>query len=111
MMQTSFLVTIHDDDELEGDEQFALHLTDVTEGAKLGPTSMAIVTIADDDANKTSPFLSFPGLDLLGKTGTAGKVNNVTIHTRSFWNLSQTMGGDTFLITIENQPDWQVSWR
>jgi len=102
-------VTIHDDDELEGDEQFSLHLTDVTEGAKIGPTSMAIVTVLDDDANKTSPLLSYPGADGLAKISTAGKMNNVTIHTRSFWNIRQTIGGDNFLLMIENDQDMQVS--
>jgi hypothetical protein len=54
--QVSFLVTIHDDSELEGDEQFALYLNEETGGAVLGPQNVAIVTIADNDANKTSPW-------------------------------------------------------
>lgn len=101
-------MTIHDDSELEADEQFALHLTDVTGGGKLGPTSTTIVTIADDDSNKTSPFLSYPEGPDLTTVRTAGQVNNLTIHARSFWNISQRVGGDLFLVSVENTPDGQV---
>jgi MYXO-CTERM domain-containing protein len=43
-------VPLHDDDQQESNETFAITLTNATGGAVLGPRSKVTVTIADDDA-------------------------------------------------------------
>lgn len=104
----SFLLRIPDNSRLDGSRAFSLHLTELTGGAVLGPQSAAIVTIADDDQNKTSPWLSYPAGDGLAKVGTAGQTNNLTIFAVSFSGRQQAVGGDFFLVSIENPDDQQV---
>lgn len=106
--QVSFLLRIPDNSRLDGSRAFSLHLTELTGGAVLGPQSAAIVTIADDDQNKTSPWLSYPAGDGLAKVGTAGQTNNLTIFAVSFSGRQQAVGGDFFLVSIENPDDQQV---
>ena len=110
IQQVSFLVTIHDDSEVEPDEQFALYLTDATGGAYIGPSSMTIITIADDDTYKTSYALSFPASTGFTAVGTAGALTNVTIVAVRFDGKAQRLGGDLFMLTAEHIADDAVSY-
>lgn len=96
---------------LTGDRVFSLHLTDVSGGALLGPQSVTLVTVHDDDANKTSPALSHFHPSSTALSAVAGAVANATISAVAFSGSARRGGGDFFALTLENSDDnGQVTW-
>ena len=98
VVSLTFMVTIHDDNELEADEKVWFRLSD-PDNCKLGPQSTAELTILDDDYWQTSSIHSIAFGDGL-RQGVAGTPMEFTIQSRTPTGRNQTSGGDTYVVEM-----------
>jgi len=98
-IRASFLVTINDDRMKEDDETFSVHLSTPTGGARLGTQSRTIVTIIDDDEDRTcsnkTTILGHNNNNHLGSVE-AGTHLQFSLSAKTCGDEDQTIGGDTF---------------
>ncbi|KAL7553689.1 hypothetical protein ACHAWF_017014 [Thalassiosira exigua] len=98
-IRASFLVSINDDRRLETNETFSIHLANPTGHARLGTQSRTIVTIIDDDEQKTcsnQTTLGHSKRDL--GYAEAGIPVEFDIFAKTCAGQSQETGGDTMRI-------------
>ncbi|KAG5178646.1 hypothetical protein JKP88DRAFT_346923 [Tribonema minus] len=96
--EASWLLAIHDDD-VEADEAFEVYLLDPRGGARLGSQRRATVWIRDDDALTTlAPASTAAGTGIAGAV--AGYSAAFTVTSMTPAGIPQTGGGDTYVATI-----------
>lgn len=119
----SFLITIHDDRHVvmmgtkkKGERQraFQLELIEPSKKSSLGPQAKTIVTILDDDTNKTCCKYSqitstIPDNVANTKEVIAGQPFSFFIHARTCTNDTQLIGGDVFLGELKKQEQHSFS--
>lgn len=97
-IRASFLVTINDDRIKEANETFSVHLSNPTGSSRLGTQSRTIVTIIDDDEDKTcsdKTTLSGHNSNHLGFVK-AGSHLQFSLLANTCGSNEQIIGGDTF---------------
>ncbi|TMW66346.1 hypothetical protein Poli38472_004111 [Pythium oligandrum] len=101
VVELSFLLTIHDDHKVEGDETFRVILRSPTDGSSLGSQREAFVTILDDDLPLTDAKLSYivpTSGTTLQKGGYAGDPLKFQIQAVLGNGALKTTGSDLFLM-------------
>lgn len=101
-VQKSFLITINDDRIKENNENFSLFLSNPSKVTYLGNQYRTVVTIIDDDEEKScSSFTQISSTDGYGHLrAIAGFPSEFTIHSRSCINKTISVGGDYFITTL-----------
>ena len=101
VVKKSFLLTINDDSEFEGEETFALHLFDARGGSSLGVQKTAIVTIVDNDQNKTSYHETrLYGKGITQELVVAGEKNEFMLDAKTENKEERPVGGDIFWVEL-----------
>jgi len=96
--ELSFVLSVHDDRDFEGDEIAMVELIRPEGGALLGTQRKAVVTIVDDDMNRASAFFSRVDGD---RQSIAGLPSSVAIFAHTERNLEMHVGGEAFLVELE----------
>ena len=117
VIEKTFLITIHDDRQVEGDERFQVILHDPRGGASLGHQKSTIVTIIDDDGRQTDTrntgIATSTGRRLSSGSSLgdlfsviAGEVNTYMIQATRGDGTAQTTGGDVYNMEIRHTDDY-----
>jgi len=105
VIELSWLITIHDDRDYEGDETFTLSLNEPTGSSStvtLGPQRTTTVTIIDND----QPLTGWANSKFYGDYDcVAGEYCTYTIDAYSTTGVRQYTGGDRWMIEVTDKPN------